>query len=69
MGFSGGFTNTQGPHLLTTFSAIQAICLIGTEKAFSLLNPSGLYRYLVGLKHPSSDGTFRVHEHGEHDIR
>lgn len=66
-GFGGGYSSTQLPHLLTTFAAVNAVAVIGTDEAYQLLDPMAMYDYLSGIKLPN--GSFKVCIGGEHDIR
>nr|XP_048711679.1 protein farnesyltransferase subunit beta isoform X1 [Caretta caretta] len=66
---SGGFGGGPGqhPHLAPTYAAVSALCIIGTEEAFNVVNREKLLEYLYSLKQP--DGSFIMHVGGEVDVR
>nr|XP_058149256.1 protein farnesyltransferase subunit beta isoform X5 [Dasypus novemcinctus] len=64
-GFGGG--PGQYPHLAPTYAAVNALCIIGTEEAYSVINREKLLQYLYSLKQP--DGSFLMHVGGEVDVR
>lgn len=66
MGPSGGFSGGpfQLDHLLTTFAAVHAMACI---EDYTLIDQSRLRLYLMSLK--LENGSFQVHEDGEHDLR
>ncbi|XP_028596132.2 protein farnesyltransferase subunit beta isoform X2 [Podarcis muralis] len=64
-GFGGG--PNQYPHLAPTYAAVNALCIIGTEEAYSVINREKLLDYLYSLKQP--DGSFIMHIGGEVDVR
>ncbi|KAH0621177.1 hypothetical protein JD844_022228 [Phrynosoma platyrhinos] len=66
---SGGFGGGPGqhPHLAPTYAAVNALCIIGTEEAYSVINREKLLEYLYSLKQP--DGSFIMHIGGEVDVR
>ncbi|XP_043844833.1 protein farnesyltransferase subunit beta [Dromiciops gliroides] len=64
-GFGGG--PGQHPHLAPTYAAVNALCIIGTEEAFDVINREKLLEYLYSLKQP--DGSFIMHIGGEVDVR
>jgi len=66
---SGGFCGgpNQMPHLAPTYAAICALCLIGTEEAYMVINRENLYTFLLSLRLPN--GSFRMHKYGESDVR
>ncbi|KAK7488350.1 hypothetical protein BaRGS_00020324 [Batillaria attramentaria] len=66
-GFGGG--PGQVAHLAPTYAAVNALCILSTitDKAFDVLDRSGLYRYLMAMR--EKDGSFKMHEGGEVDIR
>uniref|UniRef100_A0A8C3SFN1 Protein farnesyltransferase subunit beta n=1 Tax=Chelydra serpentina TaxID=8475 RepID=A0A8C3SFN1_CHESE len=66
---SGGFGGGPGqhPHLAPTYAAVSALCIIGTEEAFNVINREKLLEYLYSLKQP--DGSFIMHVGGEVDVR
>ncbi|XP_026822060.1 protein farnesyltransferase subunit beta [Rhopalosiphum maidis] len=66
---SGGFCGgpNQMPHLAPTYAAVCALCLIGTEEAYAVINRENLYKFLISLRLPN--GSFRMHKYGECDVR
>ncbi|XP_035866923.1 protein farnesyltransferase subunit beta isoform X2 [Phyllostomus discolor] len=64
-GFGGG--PGQYPHLAPTYAAVNALCIIGTEEAYDVINRQKLLQYLYSLKQP--DGSFLMHVGGEVDVR
>ncbi|KAM9090025.1 protein farnesyltransferase subunit beta isoform 2-T3 [Megaptera novaeangliae] len=64
-GFGGG--PGQFPHLAPTYAAVNALCIIGTEEAYDVINREKLLQYLYSLKQP--DGSFLMHVGGEVDVR
>nr|KAF6484493.1 farnesyltransferase, CAAX box, beta [Rousettus aegyptiacus] len=64
-GFGGG--PGQYPHLAPTYAAVNALCIIGTEEAYDIINREKLLQYLYSLKQP--DGSFLMHVGGEVDVR
>ncbi|XP_026706127.1 protein farnesyltransferase subunit beta-like [Athene cunicularia] len=64
-GFGGG--PGQHPHLAPTYAAVSALCIIGTEEAFGVINREKLLEYLHSLRQP--DGSFLMHADGEVDVR
>ncbi|KAK2707082.1 hypothetical protein QYM36_014944 [Artemia franciscana] len=64
-GFGGG--HCQLPHLAATYAAVCALCIIGTEDAYSSINRRQLLCFLRKMHQP--DGSFTLHEGGEVDIR
>lgn len=64
-GFGGG--PGQHPHLAPTYAAVNALCIIGTEEAFGVIDRKKLLEYLQALKQP--DGSFLMHIGGEVDVR
>ncbi|XP_075282043.1 protein farnesyltransferase subunit beta isoform X4 [Opisthocomus hoazin] len=64
-GFGGG--PGQHPHLAPTYAAVNALCIIGTEEAFGVIDRQKLLEYLRSLKQP--DGSFLMHVGGEVDVR
>ncbi|OHT06841.1 Protein farnesyltransferase subunit beta [Tritrichomonas foetus] len=64
-GYSGlTYDNT---HLVTNYSLIMSIGLIGTEEAFSMVDRDLIYKALLQLKCPN--GSFRTTRDMENDIR
>lgn len=66
-GFAGG--PLQFAHLAPTYAAVNALCILATvtEKVFDVLDRPGLYRFLMSVR--EKDGSFKMHEGGEVDIR
>jgi len=66
---NGGFAGGPGqmPHLAPTYAAVNALTIIGTEYAYSVVNRAGLHGFLCSMKHPS--GGFTMHHGGEVDVR
>ena len=66
---NGGFAGGPGqmPHLAPTYAAVNALTIIGTEYAYSVVNRAGLHRFLCSMKH--SSGGFTMHQGGEVDVR
>ncbi|XP_009070032.1 PREDICTED: protein farnesyltransferase subunit beta-like, partial [Acanthisitta chloris] len=64
----GGFGGAgHHPHLAPTYAAVNALCIIGTEEAFDVIDRKKLMEYLHSLKQP--DGSFLMHVGGEVDVR
>ncbi|KFD47606.1 hypothetical protein M513_11525 [Trichuris suis] len=64
-GFGGG--PGQKAHLATTYASIMALCIIGTQKAYDVIDRQKLLDYLRRMK--NDDGSFKMHDHGETDVR
>ncbi|XP_071618507.1 protein farnesyltransferase subunit beta [Heliangelus exortis] len=64
-GFGGG--PGQHPHLAPTYAAVSALCIIGTQEAYGVIDRKKLLQYLHSLKQP--DGSFLMHLGGEVDVR
>ncbi|KAK7586034.1 hypothetical protein V9T40_003910 [Parthenolecanium corni] len=64
-GFGGG--PGQAPHLASTYAAVQALCCLGTEEAFEVINREKLKSFLMSTK--CSTGAFSLEVDGEVDIR
>ncbi|KAG5277253.1 hypothetical protein AALO_G00115420 [Alosa alosa] len=64
-GFAGG--PGQHPHLAPTYAAVNALCIIGTEEAYNVINREKLLDFLFSVKQP--DGSFVMHVGGEVDVR
>lgn len=64
-GFGGG--PCQYPHLGTTYAAVNALSIIGTEEAYISLDRSSLQKFLWTVR--DVDGSFALHKGGEQDIR
>lgn len=65
----GGFCGGPGqyPHLAPTYAAVNALCILGTEKAYDVINRKKLKKFLIKLHQP--DGSFLMHDGGEVDVR
>ena len=57
----------QLPHLAPTYAAVNALCIIGTEEAYKVINRETLYKFIQNMH--QSDGSFILHEGGEVDVR
>ncbi|KAL9239234.1 hypothetical protein vseg_013574 [Gypsophila vaccaria] len=64
-GYGGG--PGQMPHLATTYAAVNSLITLGGDKALSSINRDTLYAFLLRMKDPN--GSFRMHEKGEIDVR
>lgn len=64
-GFAGG--PGQMPHLAPTYAAVCALCILGTEEAFEVIDRKKLYSFLMDCRTP--EGAFVMHRDGEVDIR
>ncbi|KAK6180951.1 hypothetical protein SNE40_008911 [Patella caerulea] len=66
-GFGGG--PGQAAHLAPTYAAVNALCILSqvTEDVFNILNRNTLYDYLMRMR--TEEGSFKMHEGGEVDIR
>lgn len=64
-GYGGGAG--QAAHLATTYAAVAALAIVGTEEAYKSINVEGLLAYLMRMKQPN--GSFSVHDGGEADSR
>ncbi|XP_055587593.1 protein farnesyltransferase subunit beta [Uranotaenia lowii] len=68
-GHDGGFAGGPGqdPHLAPTYAAVNALCIIGSEKALNAINRRTLKKFLWAVREPN--GAFRMHVGGELDVR
>lgn len=66
---NGGFGGGPGqiPHLATTYAAVNALVILGTEEALNVIDRKKLQDFLWSVRRP--DGSFEMHENGEIDIR
>lgn len=64
-GFAGG--PGQEAHLAPTYAAVNALCILGTEEAYKVINRKTLHAFLMKMR--SVEGAFKMHEGGEVDIR
>ncbi|XP_033734614.1 protein farnesyltransferase subunit beta-like [Pecten maximus] len=64
-GFSGG--PGQDAHLAPTYAAVNALCILGTEEAYKIIDRQKLYTFLMKMR--TSEGAYKMHEGGEVDIR
>ncbi|XP_036398354.1 protein farnesyltransferase subunit beta-like [Megalops cyprinoides] len=64
-GFAGG--PGQQAHLAPTYAAVSALCIIGTEEAYNVIDRQKLLDFLYSVKQP--DGSFLMHVGGEVDVR
>uniref|UniRef100_A0A8C1NWK9 Protein farnesyltransferase subunit beta n=2 Tax=Cyprinus carpio TaxID=7962 RepID=A0A8C1NWK9_CYPCA len=63
-GFGGG--PSQHAHLAPTYAAVNALCILGTEEAYKVINREKLLDFLYSVKQP--DGSFVMHVGGEVDV-
>lgn len=63
--FSGLYMDNG--HLVSNYSAVMTIALIGTEEAYKLVDRQKIYKFLLGLK--VKNGSFRTTKGMEYDIR
>ncbi|XP_045528587.1 protein farnesyltransferase subunit beta isoform X3 [Pieris brassicae] len=64
-GYGGG--PMQHSHLGTTYAAVNALSIIGTDEAYDSIDRSSLQTFLWTLR--DVDGSFALHNGGEQDIR
>uniref|UniRef100_A0AAQ5XBJ3 Protein farnesyltransferase subunit beta n=1 Tax=Amphiprion ocellaris TaxID=80972 RepID=A0AAQ5XBJ3_AMPOC len=64
-GFAGG--PGQHAHLAPTYAAVNALCIIGTDEAYNIIDREKLLDFLWSVKQP--DGSFVMHVGGEVDVR
>lgn len=64
-GYGGG--PCQFPHLGTTYAAVNALSIIGTDEAYDSIDRSSLQKFLWTTR--DVDGSFVLHRGGEKDIR
>ncbi|XP_023935859.1 protein farnesyltransferase subunit beta isoform X2 [Bicyclus anynana] len=64
-GYGGG--PGQYSHLGTTYAAVNALSIIGTEEAYDSIDRSSLQKFLWTVR--EVDGSFALHRGGEQDIR
>ncbi|CAF4911173.1 protein farnesyltransferase subunit beta isoform X1 [Pieris napi] len=64
-GYGGG--PMQHSHLGTTYAAVNALSIIGTDEAYDSIDRSTLQKFLWTLR--DVDGSFALHNGGEQDIR
>uniref|UniRef100_A0A669BZL8 Protein farnesyltransferase subunit beta n=1 Tax=Oreochromis niloticus TaxID=8128 RepID=A0A669BZL8_ORENI len=64
-GFAGG--PGQHAHLAPTYAAVNALCIIGTDEAYNVIDREKLLDFLWSVKQP--DGSFVMHVGGEVDVR
>eukprot|EP01147_Barroeca_monosierra_P003192 gene3192-5921_t len=64
-GFGGGIG--QLPHTAPTYAAINALAIIGSERAWGIINRQKLTAWLSTLI--EEDGSMRMHQDGEFDVR
>lgn len=64
-GFGGG--PGQYPHLASTYAAVNALCTIGTQEAYDVIDRKNLRQFLSSLR--AEDGSFCMHANGEVDMR
>ncbi|KAJ5928669.1 hypothetical protein N7466_007625, partial [Penicillium verhagenii] len=64
-GFGGG--RGQVSHLAGSYAAVLSLAIVGGEDAFALIDRQAMWQWLGRLK--QADGSFRVCEGGERDVR
>lgn len=66
---TGGFGGGPGQisHLATTYAAVHSLFIVGGEQAYAVIHRARLYTWFMSLK--QADGSFRMCEGGEIDIR
>ncbi|XP_026854190.2 protein farnesyltransferase subunit beta [Electrophorus electricus] len=64
-GFAGG--PGQHAHLAPTYAAVNALCILGTDEAYGVIDREKLLDFLYSVKQP--DGSFVMHVGGEVDVR
>lgn len=64
-GFGGG--PGQYGHLAPTYAAVNALCTLGTEEAYKVIDRRKLLQFLWSLR--KSNGSFELHVGGEIDVR
>ncbi|XP_041927807.1 protein farnesyltransferase subunit beta-like isoform X2 [Alosa sapidissima] len=64
-GFAGG--PGQQAHLAPTYAAVNALCVIGTQEAYDVIDREKLLDFLYSLR--QKDGSFQMHAGGEVDVR
>lgn len=64
-GYGGG--PCQYPHLGTTYAAVNALSIIGTDEAYDSIDRSSLQKFLWTVR--DVDGSFALHKGGEQDVR
>jgi len=65
----GGFGGGQGQlsHLAPTYAAVHALCIVGLEAGYDIIDRRKMYSWLMSLK--QRDGSFVMHVDGEVDVR
>ncbi|PVU96651.1 hypothetical protein BB561_001045 [Smittium simulii] len=54
-------------HIISSFSAICSLVIVGTQKAYESIDRNTMIQWLLQMK--NSDGSFTVHQGGEIDLR
>lgn len=54
-------------HLASTYAAVNALVIVGTEQALRSIDREKMYAFLMSRKHAS--GGFTMHDDGELDVR
>lgn len=54
-------------HVILNYVSVNALALVGTEKAYNVINRKSIYNFLLSLKQPN--GAFCAHVGGEVDVR
>ena len=63
-GFAGG--PQQIPHLAPAYAAVCALCILGTNEAYDVIDRPKLKSFLASCR--TSEGAFTMHRDGEVDI-
>jgi len=64
-GFGGG--PHQLPHLASNYAAVNALMILDTEEAYTIVDRQGMYNFFMSVK--QEDGSLVIHEDGESDMR
>jgi protein farnesyltransferase subunit beta len=54
--------------LASTYAAVLALVILGTQEAYEIIDRQGMYRFLMAVKN-IKDGSFRMALRGETDLR
>ncbi|KAM9960572.1 hypothetical protein ACTFIW_009715 [Dictyostelium discoideum] len=64
-GFGGGNSHTS--HVVSTFAAVSALYVIGTEESYKTIDREAMYKFLMRMK--TKEGAFTSEDGGEYDSR
>lgn len=53
--------------MASTYAAVLALMIIGTEEAYNVIDRKGMYKFLMDMK--NEDGSFKMAYRGEVDMR